>query len=196
MAISVVTPPARLPLTLAEVKDFARIYHSVEDAEIEALIAAIVTHTEGMLGRRLITQVIDWRIDRFPVSVADPVLLLFSPAQSVDLITYVDSAGITQTWPASEYQVDLGGDPARLLPACGEQWPVTRRQLNAVTIQATYGYGDNAADVEPDILIGMKQLIATNYEQRSAVVLGTSAVRVPGVVDLLLNPYIVSRLFA
>ena len=44
---------------------------------------------------------------------------------SVDSITYLDQANVLQAVAASDFTVDLNGEPARILPAPGLVWPTS-----------------------------------------------------------------------
>lgn len=140
MTTVVYTAPAEEPITASEAKLHARFDSSSLDTEIAILIKAAREYAELELGRKIITQTLDTYFDEFP----DEIRLM--PLQSVMAITYTDTNGDTQTLSASAYQVDAVGQPARIVPAYGYDWPSTRAgQLNAVKVRYVAGYGLQAA---------------------------------------------------
>ncbi len=50
---------------------------------------------------------------------------------------------------AADYQVDLTSFRARVTPAYGKYWPITRCQMNAVEVQFVCGYGDATTVNDP-----------------------------------------------
>jgi len=61
-----VTPPASLPVSVAEAKAFLRVDHNDEDALIEGLISGAVAHLDGwkgVLGRCIMPQTWSVRVD-------------------------------------------------------------------------------------------------------------------------------------
>lgn len=65
-ALVVVDPAAESPVSLQEAKDQLRITHSAEDAHIAGLIRAATAWAETYTGRGLVTQTVEYAIDRFP----------------------------------------------------------------------------------------------------------------------------------
>lgn len=130
------------------------------DPLISALISAARAAAEQELHRYLITQTLDAYFDSFPCvgrmvigsryPEQIPNEFRLPPLQSVTSITYVDTAGATQTLAADQYTVDTKSQPARITPAYGVSWPATREQANAVTVRFVAGYG--AASAVPDII--------------------------------------------
>lgn len=100
----------------------------------------------------------DW-LERYSIVLPRPPLL------TVTSVTYVDYAGVTQTWDASLYQVDAKSRPARLYPAWGQIWPLARYQMNAVTITYTAGYGAALA-VPAEIKSAIKAHVKYCYDNR------------------------------
>lgn len=166
--IKVITPPATDPITAAEAMYAAQI-DNTETANndiVTAFIKAATEDAENELGRYLVTQTLDAYFDSFPQSIKLP------PIQSVTSITYIDSAGDSQTLAADQYQVDAVSKPARIKPSYGNSWPVTRVQMNAVKVQFVAGYGD-AADVPEGIKTWIKMRVKQRYDQPQAVATGT-----------------------
>lgn len=121
---------------------------------------------EGYTKNALVRQV--WRVtfDHFPTLVELPII----PVRSILSIQYVDSAGATQTWAASKYQVDLiTSDRVRVRPVFGETWPSTQpNTFNAVTINFVAGY---AVPFSTDFDTKANQFDATAHPLSNADVL-------------------------
>lgn len=165
MTITVFTAPVSEPITLAEAKLQCRVDHDDEDELIVMLIAAARQHAETMLHRNIITQTLDAYFDEFSCEIKLP------PLQSVTSITYVDTAGATQTLAADQYLVDAVSQPARIAQAYGVTWPATRAQNNAVRVRFVAGYGLPGA-VPQCIKSWMLIRIATLYENRQEIIIG------------------------
>lgn len=108
--------------------------------------------------------------------------------QSVTSIVYIDTAGDSQTWDAADYQVDANRVFPRIAPAYGESWPSTRDQMNAVTITAVYGYGDDWNDVPESIRHAILIMTGDGYEHREDTITGTIVARI-GAARALLDFY-------
>ena len=183
------TAPTVEPITTAEAKSHLRVDAAGDDTLIGALIDAAIAMLDGRdgwLGRALCTQTWDWYLDAFPDE--DVLYVPLPPLVSVSSITYLDTAGASQTWGATNYTVDIRKGPGRITPAYGVVWPSTRDVVNAVIIRFVAGYGAAAA-VPETIKLGLKALVAQFYEHREPVVVGTIATKIPDHVDRLLAPY-------
>jgi uncharacterized phiE125 gp8 family phage protein len=165
MTIVVFTAPASEPITLAEAKMQCRVDQDDEDELLVMLISATREHAETMLHRHIITQTLDAYFDEFPSEFKLP------PLQSVTSITYVDTAGATQTLAADQYLVDAVSQPARIAQAYGVTWPATRTQNNAVKVRFVAGYGLPAA-VPQCIKSWMLVRIATLFSNRQQIIIG------------------------
>ncbi len=152
MTLTVKTPPADEPVSLEDAKDHLRVDTSASDAQIAAQIQAARERAERYLGRSLVTQTLELRLDAFP-SVID---LPRPPIQSVDLIEYIDPDVDTQT--LGQFTVDREG--ARIIPAAGNDWPRTLATVNAVTVEYTAGYGG-----PEDVPQAIKQAILLTVER-------------------------------
>ncbi len=143
MSYSLLTPPAALPVTLAEAKEDLKIDDAAQDAIVTAWLAGIVGYTEHLVGRALITQT--WRVvhDTFP----DAFMVPMPPAQSVTAVRYYDEAGQLQTLAPADYLLDVYKLPGWIVPGPGKAWPMTQAgRINACWADINCGYG-TAADV-------------------------------------------------
>lgn len=178
MGYRLITPPAATPVTLAEAKQQLRVDHADEDAKIEALIAAATSYLDarsGVLGRCLVTQTWELTLDAFP---AEEIEIPLGPVQSVASVTYVDTAGATQTVNASDYYLDNASPTAWVMPEI--TWPSTMAAANAVAVR--FIAGTAVADVPPAIRHAVLLLVSHWYEDRVGA--GTSPA-----VDALIAPF-------
>ena len=188
--LQLVTPPTTMPITLAEAKAHCRLESDVtdDDGYVQTLIHAAVAYLDGwsgVLGRAMISQQWDCSLDHFPACIRVPL----PPLISVDQISYVDDAGDAQTLAAARYIVDAASQPARVTPAFGETWPTTRRQVNAVTVRFTAGYGADFNDVPDDLRHAIGFLIAHWYDAREPIVVGSIVSDVPMAFNALVAKY-------
>lgn len=148
-------------------------------AYIGELIEAAVDRLDGptgLLNRALITQ--QWRASYscFCLETCIPL----ARCQSVDAVTYLDTAGESQTLDPSAYRVTgLLTDDCRIRPAAGTSWPSSLMDREAVSITFTSGFGDEAGDVPPTIRHSILEMVATAYEHREAVIAGSIFATLP-----------------
>jgi uncharacterized phiE125 gp8 family phage protein len=137
MKFSIVTQPTLEPVSLAEFKDHARVDSADSDGLLAGYIMAARQWAESICGLALMTQTIDAYFDGFDCDL----ILPRGPAQSVTSVSYVDTAGATQTVSSSEYLLNSRDrvNDIRLLP--GYSWPQTRDQANSVTVRYVAGFG-------------------------------------------------------
>lgn len=192
MSLTRTLAPTLEPLTLQEAKDHLRVETTDEDSLIEPWIAAVTEHVEGRdgwLGRVLLTQTWEWRLDRFPIGAATPLKVPLPPLQSVTSIQYVDTAGATQTWSSALYTVDSSSEPGRIVPAFGETYPLTQAVIDAVTVTFVAGYGEDPQDVPGPIRSAMLLMIGDLFRFRETVAVGATVMELPFATRSLLAPY-------
>lgn len=173
-----VEPPAE-PVTLTEAKAHLRVDISDDDDLIAAQIMAARHYVEQWTGRKLVEQTLETRLDCFPI--ARPITLPCGPVRSITSVDYIDADGALQTWAPSQYQADTVSLLARIKPAYGKTYPVTRvGDLGAVRITYVAGYApssdsptDYAENVPPLAKSAIKLLLTALYENRSPVVVGS-----------------------
>jgi uncharacterized phiE125 gp8 family phage protein len=144
MSLRLHSGPVCEPVTLAEVK--AQLGIPTADTAQDAVISRRITEArelaEAYTRRALLGQTWNLYLDAWP----DEFELPLGSLQSVDAITYVDSAGATQTLAAADYRVDTYALLGRVAPAAGASWPsLADETYNAVALRFTCGYGASSA---------------------------------------------------
>lgn len=166
MSWVVSTLPSVEPITLEEAKLHLRVTQAADDMLITALIAAARVHVEQVCEHALMAQVWTMRADRF-----EGLTLPGGNVRSVTSISYLDSAGASQTLPLNQVVIDTTRVPARVTLAANQSWAVVAAQANAVSVVYEVGYSDAAAVPAP-IKAAMLLIIGDLYENREAQSVG------------------------
>lgn len=156
--------PSEEPITTAEAKTNAWIEISDDDTFVDSIIKAGRERCERVTGRQLVTATWELYLDDFP-GATGTIIVPKPPLQSVSSITYLDTAGTSQTLATANYKVDAISEPGRIVPAPNCTWPGTRQTLNAVTVTFVAGYG-LAAAVPEEIKDRIKAYVMHRYEHR------------------------------
>lgn len=146
----------------------APLINTTADPIINILIQTATKAAEAILKRYIITQTIDMYLDGFPEWE-----ITLPPLQSVQEITYLNDEGVETTLSGQNYLVDKVSEPARLTPAYGQVWPISRYQTNAVKIRFIAGYGD-AGQVPSNIKQWILLRVKEAYDHRNAVNVGNA----------------------
>ena len=185
MDLRLISPPAEAPVSLAEAKAHLRYLAGDQDALISSLVLAATAHLDGrsgILGRAVVTQTWELRLDRFPARIELPL----PPLQSVTSIVYLDDTGSETTLDPAAYVVEPGHYHGRIRPAYGLTWPVPRDESGAVRIRFLAGYGD-ASDVPAPLKHAILLLVGHWWLNREAA--GEEQFAHPMAVDALTLPY-------
>lgn len=177
--------PDSEPITLAEAKAHLRVEADFEDddAYITSLITVCRHYTEQMSGNIFKRQTWRLTLDAFPCEI----VLRRRPVTDVNSITYIDGDGATQTLDPALYQVDLSGFLARIRPAYGQSWPITRCQMGAVEVSFVAGADDTEAGIPEYWKQGVLLLLGHYYENREDAVIGVSVASLPRGYDALIG---------
>lgn len=146
--------------------------NTTDDPVLVMLAASATRRAETVTRCALVTQTWDLTLDCFPgwtLTVPKP------PLRSVTSITYADSNGVLQTLDPSQYVVDIKSEPARITPAFGLVWPITRPEMNAVTVRFVCGFGA-ASDVPADVKHWMQMRLSTLEINRESLSIERAAV--------------------
>jgi uncharacterized phiE125 gp8 family phage protein len=182
MSLELLTPPATEPVTLSDAKAHLKVDVTDDDALITRLLTAARARAEWHTGRALITQ--SWRLWRDAWPCSGIVEIPLPPLQSVaSVTTYALDDSATVLDPAT-YQVDAASSPARLALKANVVPPINTRAMNAVAIEFTAGYGDDASDVPAPIVEAILEIVAFLYENR-----GEAPAELPLDILALLAPY-------
>lgn len=200
IAMTLVTPPASEPVTLAEAKARLRVDTSDEDADITLLIAEAREAAEAECGCQFMAATWALYLDSFPGYAAYPCIpgttpvptggvfdaairLPRPPCQSVISVKYYDAAGVQQTLSGATYFVAVAGFPARLVPVPGQWWPPTQwGRPEAVEIRFVAGY-PTAADVPAVARAAILEIVAHRWANRG----DESKLGIPAVARRLLD---------
>ena len=184
MGLKLITPPALLPVTLADAKAHLRVTHNADDTYIAAIIAAASRAAELETSRRWITQRWAVVLDAFPAKGAAIELPIQPVSPAGAAVKYQDSAGAEQTWSNANWVLDTTGAFSRVAPLSGGSWPATQDRIGAVAIEFDAGYGDALA-VPADVKAAILLMTGTLYEQRASVITGTIVSEIPAAARLL-----------
>ena len=161
-----VQAPARLPVTLDEIKAQLRLDDDriTEDALVMAAVRGATEHCELSTGRALVTQTWDLFRDRWPASAS--LALPRAPLQAIVQVKTFDQDDVETIWPAENYTADTAGAPGRLVPRGGQSFPTPSRNVNGIAVQFIAGYGEDPADVPEALRQGILQMAAYHFENR------------------------------
>ena len=163
MGISIVTPAASDPVSLAEAKAHLRIDTTDENDLITSLITAATELAQTVTCRQFIHATFDYTLDRFPVE--DYIELPRSPLSSVTSITYTNAGGTAgQTF--TDITADTYHTPGRVVLNYDESWPDYREDYNAVVIRFVAGYGATSSSVPAAVRQAILLMVGHWFEHR------------------------------
>jgi uncharacterized phiE125 gp8 family phage protein len=162
---AVTVAAASEPVTLAEAK--AQCLIEVPDADTDTTlnqkIKAARAYVEAYTGTVLVSRTVAVKCDCF----ADMAKLPLAPVASVSSISYVDSAGDTQTLATSVYELRSDGLQVAIVLKYGQSWP-SIQSGSRVTLTAVVGYSAIPDDVAAALLL----LIASSFHERENMPVG------------------------
>ncbi len=201
-ALSIVTPPATEPVTLALAKQHMRIDNTADDNLIPTYITAARTVIEQYLGRALISQQLLWTVANssppggWPLMSISTNLFVFpqwfnlqmlgnrpltlprQPVISVDQVGIGQWSGADTVLETSAYGYNINNGRFELFGPSGF---VIDGHLD---ITFTAGYGATGASVPGPIVQAILMMTMALYERR-----GDDGGEMPPVVEALLSPY-------
>jgi uncharacterized phiE125 gp8 family phage protein len=160
----VIVEPTLEPVTVEELKTFARIDGVDEDSLLETFIISIRKKVEYYLGKSLIQQTIRLTMDEWNSNIIE---LPMSPLISVSSVTTIDEDDTETTYSSSNYYVITESIPGQLVIKDSASNPInTVRCKGGYRITYLAGYGSLARDVpsviKTSIMVGATKL----YENR------------------------------
>ncbi len=163
MSLTIITPPAGEPVTLAEIKSHLRLETSSEDSTILAMAKAAREQVEQSTHLALMPQTRQWRISAWPqADGAFTLALPIAPVRQVSDIAREDADGNWQTVPADIYDLIESQFPRlRFL----ERPAAPARKIAGIRITIEAGFAD-AQSVPAALKEAVLRLTAHFYEQR------------------------------
>ena len=167
MAKVLITPPAVEPISLDDARLHVRQDDRADDALITGLIKAAREYVETtFVHRALITQTWELVLDDWPDGYE--IELPMPPLQTVTSVKYTDLDGVEHTFDDDYYIVDTTGVKGRIVLVEDADWPSSEdlQEAAAIRVRFVAGYGATGASVPETLILGMKMLIGSWYENR------------------------------
>lgn len=182
MPVSVLSPPAALPVTLSGVKRFLRIDHTEDDELLTQLAQGATAHVEAHIKQSLINRTVRQYVDELPLS--NKVELESWPVREVVQVTGFNYDGEPEAFGSAACRLDKQLDPAVIVfNRCKRSTAIT----NGYEIDLITGYGETGADIPSNIIQAVHRIISHWYEFRGASGEGI-AESVPSGIEKLLAP--------
>jgi uncharacterized phiE125 gp8 family phage protein len=157
----IIVDPISYPVTVNEVKEFARIDGNDEDSILETFISAVTSGTESYLGRALVLRTYKMIMDEWN---SKEIELPMPPLVSVSSIKTIDEDNIETIYDSSNYFTVIESIPGRIVIKKDSEVPTnTERYTAGYSIEWIAGY-----NVIPNqIKIAIMQWTTMLYENRS-----------------------------
>lgn len=192
-----VTAPAKLAVTLGELKSHARIDNDLQDANLYAWLLSAIDEAQKETGRQLVNAVFDETFNTWPCGDAwgDLALRLYwAPLVSVASVKYLDTAGAQQTLDPANYRVDTIRAPGRVVFKRATAFPSLYDDSQTIVVRYTAGYGAEMHTVPEPIRQWIIVRVVTRDAFREAFT-EREAHELPGrFIDGLLDPYRIVRI--
>ena len=182
MTLSLISPPAEEPVTLAEARAHLRLDAAEEDGLLSALVTAARTALEAETRCVFVTQYWRFTLDDWP---SRPIELPLAPVAEVTAVKVALVSGAMLTIDPAFYEVDTRGEPPRIAARRGQAWPMPATRLAGIEVEFTAGYGAPAAVPQP-LKQAILLLAAHWFESRAPIGEG---VELPLTVSALAAPY-------
>ncbi len=158
---STIGAPGTEPVTDAQAKEQCGVGSSETafNAKITRLITAARSHVEGYTGMRFGSRAAVMKCDGF----GDFDRLAEAPVTALASISYVDTAGATQTLSTDVYELRADGFETAIVLKYGQTWPSIQTG-SRITVTATVGY----ATTEPAVVHAMLLWIADSFAERES----------------------------
>ena len=161
MPLTLTAPPARPPVTLAEIKAHLKIDGAEEDGLLAHLVAAATRRIEFECALAMIDQ--QWSLLRDCWPRAGVLEIPIHPVRRVDSVKILTESGLVTAAPES-YEVDTASRPARIRALAG--FPPPAKRMNVVEVALSCGFGDDPAAVPADLRQAVMLLAAHWHECR------------------------------
>jgi uncharacterized phiE125 gp8 family phage protein len=146
--------PETEPVSVDELKEFARIDYDEEDTLLEGFIKAVRQASEEYMGRALIEQTIEMTMDYWP---SNQIELPRPPLISIVRVATLDEDDTETAYSSDNYFARTRAAPGQLIIKRSITPPInTDRDYGGFLIVFKAGYGTTAASVPQSIREGIK----------------------------------------
>lgn len=178
----VITPAAETPISVTDLKLYAKINGTAEDALLAQIIAGVTLEAERYTKREFVTRTYRTYRDQLgdfgeqPAYVSappmryrnwrgrEPIVLRRSPLLAISSIKYYLS-GVLTTISSADYQIVKKPAFSFVIPVGDSVWPSVDIRLHGVVIEFTAGYGAASA-VPADIKNALLAHATQVYQNR------------------------------
>ena len=182
-----VSAPLLEPVSLEEMKAFARMETSLEDGLLDSLISAARQWCESYTRRVFMRQ--SWDLTLFEPPASRVIELPKAPLIEVSAMHFEYDDGQSDLWPVSHVVVHDDVVPGRIVLKEDASWPFVNGCEGRLRVSYAAGYGALPEDVPETLRLAIKQLALHWYEQREMSVQGALIGRLPLMAEALLAPY-------
>jgi hypothetical protein len=168
MSIRLITPSSFEPVTVTEVRQTCKIdltgdagYDAAVNEDLSTMISAFRQVGEHIAGRSFVLQTFELTLDEIPYEG----IKLHHPASLIVSFKYVSALTNSEvTLATNQYYLDNANDfeTSWVLPAQGIDFPDTAEVANALKVQYTAGYA-NQASVPNCIKLWLKTAVKYGY---------------------------------
>lgn len=151
------------PVTVADVKAQLRFSFDTEDTLIAGYIAGARDRCEAELNRKLRRQRAELTYSAWGTGLR---LDRMGHDAVIESITYVDTAGATQTWPSVDYRIKKE-HLLLVLPAIGKDWPALNCDDPTIVVTVAAGCA-TPADVPQPIKNWIMAVAASMFRSRES----------------------------
>lgn len=164
--LEVVVDATDLVVSVDEFKMGARVTSgSVEDAFIGGLLRSAQVMVENHVGMSLAPRTLRMRASHWPG--CQGLVMMYPPVVAVASVKYLDDAGVLQTLPTSNYDVDIDGNLRPTISlAWSQTWPILRR--HPAPVQVEYTSGKAAANCPAPLKEAIRMIAQDLYENRES----------------------------
>lgn len=184
MTVTTITPPASLPVTLAQMKQHLRIDHDADDTYLTELADAATRHVEATSGHALIDRTLRQYVDQSDVNNRC-VQISAWPVRAIVAVTAYDRLGDPLLLDAADSSLKLQGGKACIFFDAGVS---AIDMTNGLEVDFLAGHGESGIDVPANIIRAILVLIAHWYEFRGVMTAGDASGLIPQGLDRLLAP--------
>jgi len=190
MPLTLLTPPALEPVTLADMKTWLRMDSVDEDGLIAALLTSARLSVETITSKALITQ--SWRmvLDQWPI-----VPFIVMPLSPVQRLVAARVYNVGWIHNASEHKRLFAEVSAKQQPrlALLKRQPPPVVPMSGIELDLAFGYGDDGTYVPEPLKLAMKMLVSFWFENRGDEPAAAPR-NWPDEISRLLTPYQMRRL--